>query len=147
MSPPALPTPPFDRDAARRLREQLGMGPEHVARTMRASYGVDVPPETITDWERGQHSPTGPELQALAGALWCGPDDLLRAPSTLLEHRWVRGLTSADLARLAGIPPKDYDRLERRNRWTGSAAQTAALGAALGLSPPELLLLTGHREA
>lgn len=140
------PTPPFARGAARRMREQLGLGPEHVARAMRASYGVGVTADVIIAWERGTHRPGGPELQALAGALWCDPADLLDAPGTLLEHRWVRGLAAADLARIADIPLKEYERIEQQHPWSASPAQTAALGAALALSPPELLRLTGRAE-
>ncbi|MDX6349033.1 MAG: hypothetical protein QOF84_3823 [Streptomyces sp.] len=145
MSTPS-PTPPFARVAARRLREQLGMAHGHVTHAMRASYGLLVAPETLAAWERGTESPSGPEIQALAGALWCDPADLLGAPGTLLEHRWVRGLAASDLARMAGVPLKEYERMERRNQWAGTSTQTAALRTALGLSPPELLRLTGQGE-
>ena len=36
--------------------------------------------------------------------------------------------------------------MERRDRWTGNARQTANLGAVLQLTPRELLTVTGRNE-
>ncbi|MDJ0341462.1 helix-turn-helix transcriptional regulator [Streptomyces sp. H10-C2] len=142
-SSPDLPRLPFDASAIRRLRAQLGMNHSHIAHAMWISYGTPVRPETIAAWERGEEVPQASELPALAGALWCDPSDLMNTPTTLLEHRWARGIAPSDLARAIGMPVSDYERMERQDKWTGSDRQTAALAVALGLSLPELLTVTG----
>lgn len=138
--PPRLP---FDASAIRRLRAQLGMNHSHIAHAMWTSYGTPVRPETIAAWERGDLVPEAAELPALAGALWCDPSDLMSTPTTLLEHRWARGIAPSDLARAIGMPISDYERMETQGRWSGSERQTAALAVALRLSLPELLTVTG----
>ncbi|WP_449343271.1 helix-turn-helix domain-containing protein [Streptomyces tamarix] len=142
--PPPAPAPPFDAPAARRLREGLGMTPGHVAYGLRAQYGLDVPPETVTAWERGVGRPDARELTALAGVLWCSPGDLLAAATTLREHRVARGMEPEDLARWIGLDPKAYLRMEDSGRWRGNERQTAALARVLGLGPRELLDATGR---
>ncbi|MFJ8692672.1 helix-turn-helix domain-containing protein [Streptomyces roseolilacinus] len=142
-SPPA-PTPPFDALAARRLREGLGMAPGHVAYGLRAQYGLDVSPETVTAWERGLGRPDARELTALAGVLWCSPGELLTAATTLREHRTARGMAPEDLARRIGVDARAYLRMEESGRWRGNERQTAALAQVLGLGPRELLKATGR---
>lgn len=115
----------------------------HVAHAMRVSYGLPVRPETVAAWERGEAVPTGAELGALAGALWCSPAELMTVPRTLLEHRLARGMAPSDLARAIGMSGADYERMEARAEWSGNARQTAALAVALGLTAPALLTVTG----
>lgn len=141
------PTPPFDAAAARSLRIALGMGPEHVAYGMRSSYGLPhVTPELVAAWEHGGVPPTGPELIALAGVLWCSTDELVGRPRTLREHRAARNLAAEDVAHAAGLELTAYLRMEESEEWRGTDRQTAALGIALDLTIPELVIATG-REA
>lgn len=140
------PSPPFNAPAARRLREALGMAPGHVAYGLRAQYGMQVTPETVTAWERGLAVPDALELTALAGVLWCSPGELLAAATTLREHRIARGLPPDELARLVGMDTFAYLRMEESGRWRGNERQTAALSGVLGLTPRELLSATGRDE-
>ncbi|MFF9848573.1 helix-turn-helix transcriptional regulator [Streptomyces litmocidini] len=141
------PSPPFDALAARRLREGLGMVPEHVAYGLRAQYGLLVAPQTVVAWERGGAVPNEQELTALAGVLWCSPADLIAAASTLREHRVGRGLSTEELARRVGMATHAYERMEDEGRWRGTERQTAALAEALGLGPRALITATGGAEA
>ncbi|MFG2530065.1 helix-turn-helix domain-containing protein [Streptomyces sp. NPDC048516] len=136
--------PPFHAEAARRLREALGMAPAHVAYGIRAAFGIPVSPATVESWERGEGAPTEAELTALAGALWCAPGDLLGAPDTLREYRLARGLAPADLALRIGMDRAAYERLEAGGRWSGSDRQAAALAEALALPLPALIRFTGQ---
>ncbi len=111
---------------------------------MWASYGLQIPPDTVLSWEQGDLVPTEHELTALAAALWCAPRDLLGRPTTLREYRWAGGMAVEDLARAVFLRTREYERMEERNRWTGNDRQTAALGEALGIGTPELLALTGR---
>ncbi|MFE7767054.1 helix-turn-helix domain-containing protein [Streptomyces sp. NPDC057438] len=141
------PTPPFDAAAARSLRIALGMGPEHVAYGMRSSYGLPhVTPDLVAAWERGGVAPTRPELAALAGVLWCSPAELIGTPRTLREHRTARGLAAEDVARAAGLELPAYLRLEESEEWHGTDRQAAALGVALDLTVPELVVAMGREE-
>lgn len=140
------PSPPFNAAAARRLREALGMAPGHVAYGLRAQYGMQVTPETVTAWERGLAVPGTRELTALAGVLWCSPGELLSTATSLREHRIARGLAPDELARRLGMDAHAYLRMEESGRWRGNERQTAALAGALGLSPRELLAATGRDE-
>ncbi|WP_078908506.1 helix-turn-helix domain-containing protein [Streptomyces vietnamensis] len=137
------PSPPFDAPAARRLREGLGMAPDHVAYGLRAQYGLFVAPETVVAWERGRAIPNEQELTALAGVLWCSPVDLIAAPASLREHRVARGLAVEDLARRVGMSASAYQRMEDEGGWRGNERQTAALAEALGLTPRTLITATG----
>ncbi|MEU4099158.1 helix-turn-helix domain-containing protein [Streptomyces tanashiensis] len=141
------PSPPFDAQAARRLREALGMAPGHVAYGLRAQYGILVNPEIVAAWERGTAVPGEQELTALAGVLWCSPSDLIAAASTLREHRVARGLSAEELARRVGVSASAYQRMEDEGRWRGTERQTAALAEVLGLGPRELITATGGDEA
>nr|WP_189854358.1 helix-turn-helix transcriptional regulator [Streptomyces poonensis] len=144
---PTLPALPFDPLAARRLRAGLGMEVEHVAYGMRSSYGLPyVAPDLVMAWERGDIAPTGPELTALAGMLWCSVGELLGTPRTLREHRLARGLTPAAVARGVGLDLPSYQRMEESGRWTGTRRQTSALAALLALSLPDLVTVTGREE-
>ncbi|WP_225834703.1 helix-turn-helix transcriptional regulator [Streptomyces sp. NK08204] len=139
--------PPFNAPAARRLRAALGMGPEHVAYGMRASYGLPyVTPDLVTAWERGTASPSSPELTALAGALWCSPGELIGRPHTLREHRIARGIAPEDVARTVGLDLAAYLRMEESGTWRGNERQSAALAQALQLALPDFVAVTG-REA
>ncbi|WP_435842726.1 helix-turn-helix domain-containing protein [Streptomyces fradiae] len=141
---PTAPTPPFHAPSARRLREGLGMTPGHVAYGLRAQYGLSIAPETVVAWERGTARPDARELTALAGVLWCSPEDLLAAVTTLREYRVGRGLSPDDLARRVGLDPRSYARMEDTGQWSGNDRQTSALARALGLGPRELVSATGR---
>ncbi|MFB7595060.1 helix-turn-helix domain-containing protein [Streptomyces sp. NPDC056160] len=138
---------PFNAPAARRIRAALGMGPEHVAHGMRVSYGLGyVTPDLVVAWERGVASPSGPELTALAGVLWCAPAELIGRPRSLREHRIARGLRPEDVARAVGLEPPRYLRMEEREDWRGTERQSAALADVLALSLPDFVAVTGREE-
>ncbi|MFI6358472.1 helix-turn-helix domain-containing protein [Streptomyces sp. NPDC050743] len=139
--------PPFNAPAARRLRAALGMGPEHVAYGMRASYGLPyVTPDLVIAWERGAAAPSHPELTALAGVLWCSPGELLGRPQTLREHRIARAVAPEDVARAVDMDLRTYLRMEESGQWRGSERQSAALARVLDLALPDFVAVTG-REA
>lgn len=141
------PPLPFNARAARFLREKLGMAHGHVAYGMRASYGMNhITPEHVAAWERGTAVPTSDELAALAGALWCGPGELMGHPRTLREHRLARGVPPEDVARAIGVRIEDYLRIEETGRWTGDARQSAALGQVLALPPRDFIAVTGLED-
>ncbi|MGA5141150.1 helix-turn-helix domain-containing protein [Streptomyces azureus] len=143
---PATPTPPpFNAPAARRLRAALGMTPEHVARDMRVSYGhPHVTPDHVMAWERGASAPSGSELTALAGVLWCSPGELIGSPRTLREHRIARGFAPEDVARAVGHELHAYLRMEETDTWRGTDRQSAALADLLGLRLPDFVTVTGR---
>ncbi len=142
---PATPNPPFDAPAARRLRAALNMGPEHVAFGLRASYGLPyVTPDLVIAWEHELTAPTGPELTALAGVLWCSPDELRGRPRTLREHRIARGLAPEDVAHAVGLELLAYLHMEQHDCWRGSDRQSAALADLLALSLPDFISVTGR---
>ncbi|QIJ64800.1 XRE family transcriptional regulator [Streptomyces sp. JB150] len=144
---PNQPAPPFNALAARRLRAALGMGPEHVAYGMRASYGLPyVTPDLVIAWERGVANPSNPELTALAGVLWCSPGELIGSPRTLKEHRVARGLAPEDVARATGLELLAYQRMEEHDEWRGNDRQSAVLADLLDLDLPAMISVTG-REA
>ncbi|WP_327255010.1 helix-turn-helix domain-containing protein [Streptomyces sp. NBC_01244] len=122
------------------------MAPGHVAYGLRAQYGLLVTPETVMAWERGEISPTSPELTALAGVLWCSPGELLAEPVTLREHRIARGLAAEDLARRVGVEAGAYQKMEDTGRWKGNERQSAALATALGLTLAQFVTATGKHE-
>ncbi|MEU9243049.1 XRE family transcriptional regulator [Streptomyces sp. NPDC048385] len=148
--PPALPNqpgPPFNAPAARRLRAALGMGPEHVAHDLRASYGLPyVTPDLVRAWEQGAMAPTSPELAALAGVLWCTPGDLIGRPRTLREHRIARGLAPEDVALAVGLDFLVYLGMEEDGEWHGTERQSAVLADVLRLSLPDFITVTGKEE-
>ncbi|QEU72230.1 XRE family transcriptional regulator [Streptomyces nitrosporeus] len=139
-------TPPFNAPAARRLREALGMAPGHVAYGLNAQYGLPVPAETVLAWERGAAQPDERELKALAGVLWCGPEELLAAAGTLREHRLARDMSVDDLARAVGMSAGAYLRIEESGRWKGNERQALALCEALEMSAAQFLTATGRNE-
>ncbi|MFK0121004.1 helix-turn-helix domain-containing protein [Streptomyces sp. NPDC090994] len=144
---PDQPASPFDPLAAHRLRIALGMGPEHVARDLRVSYGLPyVGPDLVLAWERGEAGPSDSELTALAGTLWCSPTDLLARPRTLREHRLAHGLAPEDVARAVGVDARAYLRLEEKDAWRGTDRQSAALIDLFGLTPPEYVTVTGQDD-
>ncbi|MHC3475291.1 helix-turn-helix domain-containing protein [Streptomyces sp. 7R007] len=121
------------------------MGPEHVAFGLRASYGLPyVTPDLVLAWERGLTSPTGPELTALAGVLWCSPGELIGRPRTLREHRIAHNLTPEDVARTVGLELLAYLHMEEHNTWRGTDRQSAALAELLDLSLPDFITVTGR---
>ncbi|MCT7351065.1 XRE family transcriptional regulator [Streptomyces sp. 15-116A] len=141
------PPPPFNAPAARRLRAALGMGPEHVAHTLRASYGLPyVTPHLVVAWERGSAAPSSPELTALAGVLWCSPAELIGRPRTLREHRIARGLAPEDVARTVGHELQAYLRMEETGQWRGTDRQSAALAELLALSLADFVAVTGRED-
>ncbi|MFD5792532.1 helix-turn-helix domain-containing protein [Streptomyces diastatochromogenes] len=136
-------TPPFNAPAARRLRAALGMGPEHVAYGMRASYGMPyVTPDLVAAWERGTAAPSNPELTALAGVLWCSPGELIGRPRTLREHRVSRGIAPEDVARAVGMDLPGYLHMEDSGTWRGNERQSAVLADVLQLSLPDFVTVT-----
>ncbi|MFE2536828.1 helix-turn-helix domain-containing protein [Streptomyces sp. NPDC059371] len=139
------PTPPFNAPAARRLRAALGMGPEHVAYGLRASYGLPyATPDLVIAWERGIARPSSPELTALAGVLWCSAGELIGAPRTLREHRVARDLAPEDVAHAVGIDLLAYERMEESGNWRGNERQSTALAKVLDLSLPDFVTVTGR---
>lgn len=120
------------------------MTPAHVAYGINAAYGMPIPPRTIAAWERGEGSPTETELNALAGALWCAPGDLLGAPDTLREYRMARGVAADDLALRIGMEIPAYERMEATGEWRGNDRQATALKVELDLPLPALVRLTGR---
>ncbi|EFL34951.1 conserved hypothetical protein [Streptomyces viridochromogenes DSM 40736] len=144
--PTPTPTPPpFNAPAARRLRAALGMTPDHVAHDMRVSYGhPHITPGHVIAWERGAAAPSGSELTALAGVLWCSPGELIGRPRTLREHRIARGLAPEDVARTVGHELHAYLRMEATDSWRGSDRQSAALADLLGLRLPDFVAVTGR---
>ncbi|MEV5144587.1 XRE family transcriptional regulator [Streptomyces sp. NPDC052727] len=139
--------PAFNAPAARRLRAALGMGPEHVAHGLRASYGLPyVTPDLVIAWERGAVSPSNFELTALAGVLWCSPGELLGRPRTLREHRIARSVAPEDVARAVGTDLRSYLRMEESGQWRGDERQSAVLAQVLALALPDFVAVTG-REA
>ncbi|CAL9587372.1 hypothetical protein SUDANB15_05134 [Streptomyces sp. enrichment culture] len=146
-SPGARPAPPFNAPAARRLRAALGMGPHHVAHTLRASYGLPyATPDLVVAWERGTAAPSHSELTALAGVLWCSPGELIGRPRTLREHRVARGLAPEDVARAVGHELQAYLRMEETGRWRGTERQSAALTELLALSLADVVTVTGRED-
>ncbi|MFD8235856.1 helix-turn-helix domain-containing protein [Streptomyces sp. NPDC059696] len=142
----AAPTPPpFNAPAARRLRAALGMAPEHVAHGMRISYGhPHITPDHVMAWERGAAAPSGSELTALAGVLWCSPAELIGRPRTLREHRIARCLAPEDVARTVGHDVHAYLRMEETDTWRGTERQAGALAELLGLTLPDFVSVTGR---
>ncbi|MFG2479301.1 XRE family transcriptional regulator [Streptomyces fagopyri] len=141
------PTPPFNAQAARRLRTALGMRPEHVAYGMRASYGMPyVTPDLVAAWELGTTTPSGPELTALAGVLWCSPGEIIGAPRTLREHRVARGLAQEDTARAVGLELPAYQKMEETDEWRGNERQSTALADVLELSLRDFVTVTGRDD-
>lgn len=123
------------------------MAPEHVARDLRASYGLPyVTPDLVRAWEQGAMSPTSPELTALAGALWCTPGDLIGRPRTLREHRIARGLAPEDVAPAVGLDLLAYLAMEEDEEWQGTERQSAVLADLLRLSLPDFITVTGKEE-
>lgn len=123
------------------------MTPDHVAHGLRASYALPhATPDLVIAWERGALTPTHPELTALAGVLWCSAGELIGRPRTLREHRVARGFAPEDVARAVGHEFPAYTRMEESGQWQGTERQSAALAELLGLSPPDLVTVTG-REA
>ncbi|MET7485612.1 XRE family transcriptional regulator [Streptomyces sp. NPDC005538] len=121
------------------------MGPEHVAYGMRASYGLPyVTPDLVIAWERGLTAPSGPELIALAGVLWCSAGELIGRPRTLREHRLSHGLAPEDVARTVGLELLAYLRMEEHDQWRGTERQSAALSELLDLSLPDFVSVTGR---
>ncbi|WP_258572930.1 helix-turn-helix transcriptional regulator [Streptomyces sp. KM273126] len=113
---------------------------------MWAAYGVQVAAATLAARENGDDLPTELQLQALAGALWCAPGDLLDAPATLREYRAARGMAPMDLALRIGMSPEAYEQMELSGRWTGTERQTAELVKALALPLPTYVEVTGRSE-
>ncbi|MFB6819282.1 XRE family transcriptional regulator [Streptomyces sp. NPDC056347] len=140
------PSPPFNAPAARRLRMALGMIPGHVAYGLAAQYGLRISAETVVAWERGLAVPSTYELTALAGVLWCSPDELLTAARTLSEHRTAKRLSAEELARLVGLSTSAYLRMEEAGRWRGNERQSAALTEALGLTAAGFVTVSGRDE-
>ncbi|MFE9770832.1 helix-turn-helix domain-containing protein [Streptomyces sp. NPDC005931] len=140
-------SPPFDTSAARRLRAALGLGPEHVAHTLRASYGLPyATPDLVLAWERGTVAPSSAQLTALAGVLWCSPGELIGRPRTLREHRVARGLAPEDVARAVGQELHAYLRMEETGQWRGTDRQSAALAGLLELSLADVVTVTGRED-
>ncbi|WP_428935409.1 XRE family transcriptional regulator [Streptomyces sp. ACT015] len=142
---PERSSPPFNALAARRLRAALGMRPENVAYGLRASYGMPhVTADLVAAWERGTTRPSGRELTALAGVLWCAPEELVGRAQVLRDHRVARGLAPEDVARALGIDLPVYLDMEEHSTWRGTERQAAVLTELLDLALPVLLTVTGR---
>ncbi|TGB16164.1 XRE family transcriptional regulator [Streptomyces palmae] len=139
--------PSFDPNAARQLREALGMTHAHVSYGIHAAYGLQVPPAMVAAWELGEAFPTEGELVALAGALWCSPGDLLGAPSTLREHRVAQGLAPVDVAMRIGMDPHAYEQMEQSGQWKGNENQATKLAEVLNLPLRAFFQVTGRDAA
>ncbi|WP_189268457.1 helix-turn-helix domain-containing protein [Streptomyces fuscichromogenes] len=148
--PPALPNqpgPPFNALTARRLRAALGMGPEHVAQHLQASFDLSYASvDLVLAWEQGEAVPSRPELIALAGVLWCSPGELIDRPRTLREHRIARGLAPEEVALAVDIDVLAYLRMEEHEDWQGTERQSAVLADTLRLSMPDFVTITGREE-
>jgi hypothetical protein len=121
------------------------MGPEHVAYSLRSSYGLPyVTPDLVIAWEHRLTSPSSAELAALAGALWCSAGELIGKPRTLREHRIARGLAPEDVARTVGHELLAYVRMEEHDEWRGTDRQSAALADLLDLTLPDFVTVTGR---
>ncbi|HEY9438006.1 MAG TPA: helix-turn-helix domain-containing protein [Streptomyces sp.] len=122
------------------------MAPGHVAYGLGAQYGLQITAETVLAWERGIALPSERELTALAGVLWCGPDELLATANTLREHRLARDIAVDDLAHALGMSGPAYQRIEASGRWRGNERQAVALCEALGLSAAQFITATGRND-
>ncbi|MGW4229094.1 helix-turn-helix domain-containing protein [Streptomyces sp. NPDC004980] len=122
------------------------MAPGHVAYGLGAQYGLQITAETVMAWERGVALPGERELTALAGVLWCAPEELLAAASTLREHRQSRDVDVEDLARTLGMTAAAYQRIEDSGRWRGNERQAVSLCQALDMSAAQFLTATGRNE-
>jgi transcriptional regulator with XRE-family HTH domain len=121
------------------------MGCEHVARDLRASYGLPhVSPDLVIAWERGTAAPSTIELAALAGVLWCSTGELIGSPRTLREHRVARGLSPEAVATAVGLELLAYVRMEEADEWQGSERLSAALAELLELTLPDFVTVTGR---
>lgn len=111
---------------------------------MRSAYGLPhVTPDTVIDWERGTAAPTGAELTALAGVLWCSLDDLAGRPRTLREYRVARGVSAETVAHVVGLELLAYLRMEETGQWRGNERQSAAFTELLGLSLADFVTVSG----
>ncbi|MEU4261548.1 MULTISPECIES: helix-turn-helix transcriptional regulator [Streptomycetaceae] len=122
------------------------MAPGHVAYGLGAQYGLRTTAETVMAWERGVALPDERELTALSGVLWCAPEELLAAASTLREHRLSREVEVEDLARTLGMTAAAYRRIEDSGRWRGNERQAVALCRTLEMSAAQFLTATGRNE-
>ena len=122
------------------------MAPGHVAYGLGAQYGLQITAETVLAWERGIALPSERELTALAGVLWCGPDELLATANTLREHRLALDIAVDDLAHALGMSGPAYQRIEASGRWRGNERQAVALCEALGLSAAQFITATGRND-
>ncbi|MFD5425419.1 helix-turn-helix domain-containing protein [Streptomyces sp. NPDC127084] len=139
--------PDFDSVAARRLREALGLTPAQLAHVMRTCYAQPTTAATVAAWELGEGAPTHKELIAMAGALWCEPDDLQRrATLTLRDYRTARGMGVSALAARIGMSPSVYERIEQSGHWSGNERQAAALAEVLELPLPVFVVVMGRAE-
>jgi len=136
--------PPFDREAARAARNIMALTPERVAASL-ASYGVNVYPRDVRDWEDGTRPPDEAELIALAKTLALPVERLLGSgPTTLQMCRLRVGLTRAEAGRKVGMSEATWTRMERANRWRADERRTEALIRALGgLSHRQLVEVSG----
>ncbi|MFG2292858.1 helix-turn-helix domain-containing protein [Streptomyces sp. NPDC048603] len=132
--------PPLDPWRLVAVREQLGLTIGQVAWAVAAFRGRPLHPTLLTAWEQGAEQPDPDEITALAAALWCAPADLVGEPRSLLQCRTLAGLTLAEAAAAARMPHHRYAEAEARNRWRGTAEQTA--GMVRALRPPPAVYVT-----
>ncbi|MFD4377012.1 XRE family transcriptional regulator [Streptomyces sp. NPDC058486] len=119
--------PPFAPARATAMRTHLGLTLGQVAWAVAAYRGSPLHPDLVGAWEAGTAVPDSAQVQALAAALWCSPADLVGEATTLAQCRTVAGLTVNETATALGITRGRWEEAERRNRWQGTPAQTAAL--------------------
>jgi transcriptional regulator with XRE-family HTH domain len=136
--------PAFNREAARSSRQALGMGAEDVAAYMLKSYGVRVTPLMVLSWESGDHTPGERELTALAGVLWCSVGDLMGSLGSLHLYRLAHGVSTWDMAVRLGLPPTEYEQMERSGQWQLTERQAELLAEALSLPLRAYLDVSGR---
>ncbi|MEU9713994.1 XRE family transcriptional regulator [Streptomyces sp. NPDC047976] len=107
---------------------------------MTAYRGEPTHPSVVYAWEAGVAAPDDTQVRALAAALWCSPVDLVTEAATLGQCRTIAGLSLGQTAAAVGLTQARWESAERRNRWQGNPAQTAALLRTL--RPPPACFVT-----
>lgn len=115
------------------------------AHGLRSAYGLPYAgPGLVLAWESGALCPNSRELTALAGVLWCSPNELTGRSRSLRQHRLAQGLAAEDVALAVGLDHLAYLRMEENDEWRGTERQSAVLAELLRLSLPDLVAVTGR---
>lgn len=140
--------PPFDPGAARAARTVMAFTPERVAASL-ASYGVNVFPRDVREWEDGSRAPSERELVGLAQTLAVSVERLMgETPvATLYACRLRAGLTRAQAGRSVGMSEASWARMENANCWRADELRTKELVRVLGgLSHRQLVEVSGAAD-